>query len=309
MRRIPGEETRPFLHVHAIQSGFAHAFGTPNAFLNEPREIVVAIYGIETNANALVTVSPATGEMTTVVLPTSRRLVTTFLDGVVSDRPLTDRELGVFEESGRALYSGPFLTTAVVLPALGASALIAWGLTLLLVPSLAAAAPATAAKEPTTAAKANADAQAKAKAEEEARRNAWETFEALERLETINPLEGFPSRTFERKGFKVSDPERWHTAEGGVWDWKAHTSSDEIIAHVFGSSVLYELVAETASEKQRIADFIRKHGAANASPLNGAAKPIKAVGCARAKSPSLTPYRPSNRQSAAAHLLSPATPR
>lgn len=43
-----------------------------------------------------------------------------------------------------------------------------------------------------------------------------------------------------------------------MWDWKAHTSSDEIIAHVFGSSVLYELVAETASEKQRIADFIRK---------------------------------------------------
>lgn len=41
------------------------------------------------------------GEMATIVLPTSRRLVTTFLDGVVSDRPLTDRELWVFEESGR----------------------------------------------------------------------------------------------------------------------------------------------------------------------------------------------------------------
>ncbi len=36
------------------------------------------------------------GEMTTVVLPTSRRLVTTFLDCVVSERPLTDRELRVF---------------------------------------------------------------------------------------------------------------------------------------------------------------------------------------------------------------------
>lgn len=41
------------------------------------------------------------GEMTSVVLPTSRRLVTAFLDGVVSDRPLNDREMRVFEESGR----------------------------------------------------------------------------------------------------------------------------------------------------------------------------------------------------------------
>jgi hypothetical protein len=40
-------------------------------------------------------------EMSTVVLPTSRRLVTTFLDAVVSGRPLTDRELRAFEESGR----------------------------------------------------------------------------------------------------------------------------------------------------------------------------------------------------------------
>jgi hypothetical protein len=41
------------------------------------------------------------GEMATVVLPTSRRLVTTFLDCVVHQRPLTERELRVFEDSGR----------------------------------------------------------------------------------------------------------------------------------------------------------------------------------------------------------------
>lgn len=40
-------------------------------------------------------------EMAAVVLPTSRRLVTTFLDCVVSERPLTDRELRAFEDSGR----------------------------------------------------------------------------------------------------------------------------------------------------------------------------------------------------------------
>jgi hypothetical protein len=94
--------------------------------------------------------------------------------------------------------------------------------------------------------------------EPEARRNAWETFEALERLESINPLGGFPSRTFERTGFKVSDPDRWHEVGDGLWDWKAHTSSDEITAHMFGSAVLYETTAKTAAEKQRIAIFVGK---------------------------------------------------
>jgi hypothetical protein len=94
--------------------------------------------------------------------------------------------------------------------------------------------------------------------DEQARRNAWETFAALERLEEINPLEGFPSRTFERSGFKVSDPERWHAVGDGIWDWKAHTSSDEIAAHAFGSAVLYETTARTAAEKERIARFIGK---------------------------------------------------
>lgn len=89
----------------------------------------------------------------------------------------------------------------------------------------------------------------------EAKRHAWETFEALERLHSINPLEGFPSRTFERRGFKHSDIDRWHVAPDPRWEWKAHTSSDEIIAHAFGCAVLYETAAETPEEKKRIANF------------------------------------------------------
>jgi hypothetical protein len=94
--------------------------------------------------------------------------------------------------------------------------------------------------------------------DEQARAHAWETFTALERLESINPLRGFPARSFERKGFKVSDPERWHEAEGGIWEWKSHTSSDEVIAHTFGSAVLYETTAKTKAEKERIAIFYSK---------------------------------------------------
>ncbi len=89
--------------------------------------------------------------------------------------------------------------------------------------------------------------------EEEPRRHAWEAFEAFERQQTINPLDGFPARTFERRGFKFSDPERWHSTADGDWEWKAHTSSDEIIAHTFGYSVLYETAAKTDAERARIA--------------------------------------------------------
>jgi len=89
--------------------------------------------------------------------------------------------------------------------------------------------------------------------EEEARANAWETFDALERLQTITPLDGFPARTFERRGFKFSDPDRWHVAANTNWEWKATTSSDEIAAQTFAYAVLYETVARTPTERARIA--------------------------------------------------------
>ncbi len=92
----------------------------------------------------------------------------------------------------------------------------------------------------------------------QAHANAWETFEALERLESINGLSGFPSRTIERKGFKFSDPDRWHTATDADWEWKGTTSSDEFTDHTFGYGVLWECAARTPAEKQRIATLYDK---------------------------------------------------
>lgn len=89
--------------------------------------------------------------------------------------------------------------------------------------------------------------------EESARANAWQTFEALERLQTINNLDGFPARTFERSGYKVSDPDRWRVAPDPRWEWKGHTSSDEITAQTFALAVLYEVAARTPAERSRIA--------------------------------------------------------
>jgi len=91
-----------------------------------------------------------------------------------------------------------------------------------------------------------------------AKRYAWETFEAFERLISINPLKGFPARTFERKGFKNSDPQVWHPSQDSEWEWKGTTSSDEFVGYIFISSVMSETVAETAAEKKRVADYIDK---------------------------------------------------
>ncbi|MDR7130569.1 hypothetical protein J2X69_002925 [Algoriphagus sp. 4150] len=69
---------------------------------------------------------------------------------------------------------------------------------------------------------------------------------AMERLFTINPVDGFPSRSFERSGYieRLSDPERWQHSPDPEWDWKSTTSSDEAIGHMFVYGVLAELVED-----------------------------------------------------------------
>lgn len=78
----------------------------------------------------------------------------------------------------------------------------------------------------------------------EALQNCKESLLAIERLYTVNPVEGFPSRSFERSGYieHLSDPERWQHSADPEWDWKATTSSDEVIGHVFVFGVLAEVV-------------------------------------------------------------------
>jgi hypothetical protein len=91
-----------------------------------------------------------------------------------------------------------------------------------------------------------------------AKRYAWECFEAFERLLSVNALKGFPSRTFERKGFKNSDPSRWHDSPDSGWEWKGTTSSDEFVGYIWVGAVMSEMAAETKEEKERVAAFIDK---------------------------------------------------
>ena len=98
---------------------------------------------------------------------------------------------------------------------------------------------------------------------EEALQNTIESLDAMERLYTINPVPGFPSRSFERSGYIdiLSDPERWQNSSDPEWDWKATTSSDEAIGHVFVFGAIAELIdVEPVKNKAvRLLDELMQH--------------------------------------------------
>jgi hypothetical protein len=73
--------------------------------------------------------------------------------------------------------------------------------------------------------------------DEEALQNVRESLDAIERLYTINPVPGFPARSFERRGYKYED-KPWRRAEDPEWDWKSTTSSDEAIGHIFAFGII-----------------------------------------------------------------------
>ncbi len=87
--------------------------------------------------------------------------------------------------------------------------------------------------------------------EAEALQNVRESLEAMERLYTINKIPGFPSRSFERRGYKYND-KPWRRAEDTEWDWKSTTSSDEAIGHVFAYGVIAELIDITEIREKAI---------------------------------------------------------
>jgi len=91
--------------------------------------------------------------------------------------------------------------------------------------------------------------------EDIAKQYVWETFENFERLLTVNPLKGFPSRTFERRGI-LEYGDAWRPSHEEEWDWKGTTSTDEYIAYLFVASLMDEFITETKEEKQRVANFI-----------------------------------------------------
>lgn len=97
----------------------------------------------------------------------------------------------------------------------------------------------------------------------EALQNTRESLDAMERLYSINPVKGFPARTFERTGHKskLGDPEHWQKAAEKDWDWKATTSSDEAIGHIFAFGVIAEVVdvLELKQQAVKLIDSMMTH--------------------------------------------------
>lgn len=96
---------------------------------------------------------------------------------------------------------------------------------------------------------------------DDALRNCYESFEAMERLSEITGLPGFPARSFERAGYQVADKSRWHETSDGKWAWKGTTSSDEIVGHFFVYATFAEIAPDDAWRRRAVAlsDAIMDH--------------------------------------------------
>ena len=96
---------------------------------------------------------------------------------------------------------------------------------------------------------------------EDALQNMKESMEAMERLYSINGVKGFPSRSFERRGYKYDD-KPWRRASDPEWDWKSTTSSDEAIGHIFAFGVMAELLDDQKGLQTRaiaLIDSLMQH--------------------------------------------------
>ena len=100
------------------------------------------------------------------------------------------------------------------------------------------------------------------------------SVDAMLRLETITGRSGFPARSFRHKDEPRHQDGIWHFTPDGEWEWKADTSSDEIVGHFFAYSVVYDLAADEELKKRlrgmvaRMADHLIDHGY-NLTDLHG----------------------------------------
>lgn len=95
----------------------------------------------------------------------------------------------------------------------------------------------------------------------EALQNCRESLDAMERLFTLSPINGFPARSFEKRGYASADTQVWKNSADPRWDWKSTTSSDEAIGHVFVYGVLAELVDDPDIKQRaiRLLDTLMGH--------------------------------------------------
>ncbi|HDH07236.1 MAG TPA: transcriptional regulator [Thermoproteales archaeon] len=102
--------------------------------------------------------------------------------------------------------------------------------------------------------------------EEEARKRAVKSFEALERLSKVTGIKGFPARAIAKRGADRGSGGEWHPIPGTDYEWKGDTSSDEIVGHIFAYTVFYQLIDDPELKKRaanvvkEIVEHIIEHG-------------------------------------------------
>jgi len=103
--------------------------------------------------------------------------------------------------------------------------------------------------------------------DEQAKKNARESLDALMFLERVTGIPGFVARSVVPI---ENDPKKyggeWHRSADGKWWWKGDTSSDELDGHYFAYAVYYDIVADEKEKAEirkyveRITDHILDHG-------------------------------------------------
>ncbi|CAF1074064.1 unnamed protein product [Rotaria magnacalcarata] len=80
---------------------------------------------------------------------------------------------------------------------------------------------------------------------------AWKHFEALELLNQVSGILGYPGRSLAKRTDFPPDP-NWHPSPiYSDLQFKGDTSSDEIVGHEFVYPLVHDLLAENDSERQR----------------------------------------------------------
>ena len=95
-----------------------------------------------------------------------------------------------------------------------------------------------------------------------AKNSAVRTFEALERLEKVSGISGYPARSYAMATDPITPsrsphPKVWHSSPDGQWQWLDDTSSDEITGHLFALPLFFDMVAD-AEQKERVRQLIRR---------------------------------------------------
>jgi len=91
----------------------------------------------------------------------------------------------------------------------------------------------------------------------EAKKNAIKTYLAMERLETITGIPGFPARSIVAINESTGEGGEWHPTPDKKWKWKGDTSSDELVGHMFAYPLFYDLVAE-GEMKTRVKNLVQR---------------------------------------------------